>query len=154
MDGEKDRSELRKRDYYPSGDGCRDLDEDDDDEGLLAALRVKMEFLAPPPKASFSHSAKASAKDTKDLLKVWHNSSQKQGPHRADVEVFEKYIEKVIGEERDMEKARKLVIWLDWTVEEGLDGVGKVQWRKTMDSVKKAVQEAMKARGLGPMKFE
>jgi DNA repair protein REV1 len=68
------------------------------------------------------------------------------------VDVLEKYLTKVIAEERDMDKARTLVAWLRWIVEEeGREGIGKEGWMEALDAVKAAVQEAMKSRGLGPM---
>ena len=120
-------------------------------DNVLPGGQMKLNFPPAPPKVGFSQAGLTSATDVKELLRSWFEGTKKGGPHRGDVEVFEKYLRRVIEEERDMEKARNLVRWLGWTVEEAADGVGKLEWRKAMDSVKEAAQEAMKARGLGPM---
>ncbi|KAK0618113.1 hypothetical protein B0T17DRAFT_324197 [Bombardia bombarda] len=125
-------------------------------EFTLPGGQTTINFPARPPKISFAESSAAAAtspKQIKDMLLLWHESTQKEGPHRGDVEVLEKYLGKVITEERDMDKVRKLVRWLDWVVEDGVDGAGKRGWREALESVKGAVQGAMRARGLGGMEF-
>ncbi|KAK3941534.1 hypothetical protein QBC46DRAFT_340453 [Diplogelasinospora grovesii] len=58
----------------------------------------------------------------KDMLTAWHSETVDIGPHEDDVEVLKTYVKRVVTVEKDMEKARRLVKWLDWTVEEeGLD---------------------------------
>lgn len=110
-----------------------------------------LQFPAKPPKIKFSSSLLTSPTDVKDMLSAWHKETQNEGPHRDDVAVFEKYLTKVIVEERDMDKARTFVVWLRWIVEEGNEGIGKQGWMEAMDSVKDTVQEAMKKRRLAPM---
>ena len=57
------------------------------------------------------------------MLRVWHRESTSGGPHARDVEVFRRYLARVVREERDMDKAAKLVRWLEYLVEE--DGAGE-----------------------------
>ncbi|KAJ4163834.1 hypothetical protein LMH87_005538 [Akanthomyces muscarius] len=119
--------------------------------GLLPGRQRRIEFPAPPPKVNFSSSGVSSMAEMKDLLDAWHTETRRDGPHRGDVDVFEKYIARVVGEERDMEKATTLVKWLDVLVEQDGDGGGgRDAWRKTVEGVKTALQEALKKRGLGP----
>ncbi|KXX75900.1 DNA repair protein rev1 [Madurella mycetomatis] len=125
----------------------------DEDDATLPRGQTRLTFPAKPPKAMFTQSGLTSFQEIKDMLGVWHNATKEEGPHRADVEVFERYVKKVIGEERDMEKARKLVKWLEWVVEEEAAGKGKESWREALGSVKVAVQAAMEERGLGIMDF-
>lgn len=101
------------------------------------------------------------------MLRVWHRESTSGGPHARDVEVFRRYLARVVREERDMDKAAKLVRWLEYLVEEdgagegrgegeGEDGVdngdvGREAWRAAVRDVKDAVQDAVRERGLAPL---
>jgi DNA repair protein REV1 len=95
------------------------------------------------------------------MVAAWHRATYAEGPHAADVEVFARYVARVVTEERDMEKARILVRWLGWVVEEeeeegdnaGGQSAGKESWREAVGVVKAAVQGAMRERGLGPLDF-
>jgi DNA repair protein REV1 len=117
------------------------------------AQQSRLKFPPKPPKAAFTQSGLTSLRDVKDMVAVWHEATREEGPHRADVEVFERYVARVVTEERDMEKARVLVKWLRWVVEEGEDGAGKTSWREAVGRVEGAVQRAMGERGLGGMDF-
>ncbi|AEO53961.1 hypothetical protein MYCTH_2295926 [Thermothelomyces thermophilus ATCC 42464] len=115
--------------------------------------QTRLRFPAKPPKVAFTQSGLTSVKEVKEMVGVWHGATQEEGPHQADVEVFEKYLAMVVVEERDMEKARMLVRWLGWLVEEGPEGSGKESWREAVGTVKAAVQRAVKERSLGAMDF-
>ncbi|KAL1884283.1 hypothetical protein VTK73DRAFT_3267 [Phialemonium thermophilum] len=121
-------------------------------DGVYGGGQMKLQFPARPPKVSFTSSSLTSVTEIKDMLVAWHRETQEDGPHEADVEIFEKYLAKVVLDERDMEKTRNLMTWLEWVVEEdNREDKGKQGWRKALASVKAAIQEAMKSRGLGPM---
>ncbi|OLN88546.1 DNA repair protein rev1-like protein 1 [Colletotrichum chlorophyti] len=121
---------------------------------FLPGGQTKLQFPAPPPKANFMGSAVKSVQEIKDMLEAWHDGTRLDGPHRDDVVVFEKYLAKVVLEERDMQKASKLVQWLDWLVEEDEgEGKGKQGWVKTMADIKAEVQKAVERRGLGPLRL-
>ncbi|KAK4165675.1 DNA repair protein rev1 [Cladorrhinum sp. PSN259] len=130
-----------------------------DDSERDAAVRgnqTKLTFPPKPPKIEFLRSGVTEAEEIKRMVKEWHRTSREEGPHRGDVEVFEKYLKRVVTEERDMYKVKRLVKSLELTVEEDemVDGSeGKKGWRAALDTIKGAVQEAMKERGLGRMEF-
>ncbi|SPQ18683.1 170d80b2-704c-4cba-94de-db1770f74449 [Thermothielavioides terrestris] len=126
---------------------------DEADAAGLPRGQTRLRFPAKPPKAGFAQTGLTALKDVKSMVEAWHEATQEDGPHQADVEVFERFVGRVVAEERDMEKARVLVKWLAWLVEEGPEGAGKASWREAMEAVKTAVQAAMKERGLGPMDF-
>ncbi|KAK1636796.1 impB/mucB/samB family protein [Colletotrichum phormii] len=118
------------------------------------AGQTKLQFPAPPPKMNFMGSAVKSIQEIKDMLEAWHDGTRYDGPHQDDVKVFEKYLARVVSEERDMEKASRLVRWLDWLVEDdGSEGRGKQGWRKTVADIKAGVQRAVEQRGLGPVRL-
>lgn len=114
-------------------------------------------FPRPPPKVAFTATSLTSVQEVKDMLSAWHRETKDEGPHGADVEIFERYLACIVTEERDMEKARKLVKWLDWIIKEEEEPKvrqkGREGWKDALNSVKLAVQAALAARGLGSMTF-
>lgn len=121
-------------------------------DSVLPGGQRRINFPPPPPKVTFATSTTTSTKQMKDTLDAWHSSTRLQGPHRRDVEVFEKYLADVVLDERDLEKVVKLVKWLDLLVEhDGVEGNGKRIWRETMLSIKDSVQKAVVQRGLAPL---
>lgn len=113
--------------------------------------QTKITFVKPPAKIAFTATSLTSIQEVKDMLSAWHRETVDEGPHKADVEVFERYLARVVTEERDMEKARKLIRWLDWLVDDGEDSTGKRGWVDAFTDVKNAVHQALEERGLGPM---
>lgn len=86
------------------------------------------------------------------MLDAWHMDTRDHGPNRRDVVVLEKYLTRVIEEERDMNKAVKIVRWLDLVVvQDGRPGKGQDVWYQTMAGIKDVVQSAVKKRGLGEL---
>ncbi|KAK7416031.1 deoxycytidyl transferase [Neonectria punicea] len=125
-----------------------------DPESVLAGGQRRIQFAALPPKISFASSGVTSTREIKDMLEAWHAETQREGPHRGDVEVLEKFLMRVILEERDLEKATKLVKWLDLVVEQNAKGGrGQQSWRRSVQGVKDAVQSAVKQRGMAPLKL-
>ncbi|CAN8099355.1 unnamed protein product [Discula destructiva] len=125
------------------------------------AGQTTIAFPRPPSKVAFTATSLTSLQEVKDMVNAWHRETKDEGPHHADVEVFEKYLARVVTEERDMEKARKLVIWLNWIIEEEEEEEGQIEggrkgrggWRDALAGVRKAVQSALDARGLGSLVF-
>ncbi|KAL1841289.1 hypothetical protein VTJ49DRAFT_7234 [Mycothermus thermophilus] len=125
--------------------------------------QARLKFPPKPPRISFTKPGVTSLSEIKDMVGAWHGATRDEGPHTADVDVFARYVGRVVVEERDMEKARALVRWLEWVVEEeggteegqsgGGGGAGKRAWKEAVERVKDAVQEGMKVRGLGRMEF-
>jgi DNA repair protein REV1 len=119
-----------------------------------AGGETKIRFPAPPPKVGLSGSGIRDLTEVKDMINAWHRETKEDGPHRDDVKVLEGYLARVVGEERDMEKARKVVRWMEWVVEEDDGhGKGKTAWRDALQAVKGAVQAAVGERGLGRLDF-
>jgi DNA repair protein REV1 len=125
-----------------------------DEEEMLPGGQTKISFPPAPSKATFAGGAVKSTQAMKDMLRAWHSGTLEEGPHGADVEIFEKYLGKIVLEERNMEKASKLVRWLDWIVEaDGQAGEGKDSWKTAVARIKTKVQGFTIQRGLGPLKF-
>lgn len=115
-------------------------------------------FPSRPPRVGLGGSGVRDTAEVRDMISAWHRETRAEGPHRDDVAVLARYLARVVTEERDMEKARGVVRWLEWVVEEddggeGGRGKGKTAWRAALDEVKGRVREAMGERGLGRMEF-
>jgi DNA repair protein REV1 len=114
--------------------------------------QARLKFPARQPRVSFTKQSLTSLAEIKDMLHLWHQDTLETGPHQQDTKMLEAYLAKLVLEDRDMEKAQRVVVWLDWLVEDDdSGGKGKQQWQATVTSVKKSVEKAMKKRGLGPM---
>ncbi|KAM0564143.1 hypothetical protein ACHAPJ_000352 [Fusarium lateritium] len=125
-----------------------------DPEGILPGGQRRIQFAAVPRKISFASSGVTLTQEIKDMLDAWHAETRKNGPHRGDVEVLEKFLVRVIQEERDLEKATKLVKWLDVIVEQdGREGRGQEVWRRSVEGIKGIIQHAVKQRGMAPLKL-
>ncbi|KAI1443100.1 impB/mucB/samB family protein [Annulohypoxylon stygium] len=116
--------------------------------------QTRLQFAPKPAKISFTSNNLTSLPEIRDMLNVWHRETWDVGPHGRDVEMLEKYLVRVVVEEKDMDKALKLVKWLDYLVEDSGDEIeysGKEAWREVVGHVKQEVQNAVKSRGLGPL---
>ncbi|KAI1660220.1 DNA repair protein [Daldinia decipiens] len=120
--------------------------------------QTRLRFNPRPPKAGFTSNGLTTLPEIRDMLNVWHRETQDEGPHRRDAEILEKYLVRVVLEEKDMDKAAKLVRWLDYLVEdsgggggEEMEYRGKEAWREVVGRVKMEVQNAVRERGLGPL---
>lgn len=111
----------------------------------------RIEFPAAPSKVTFASSGISSTQEVKDMLEAWHDETKDDGPHKGDVDVFEKYLVRVVEEERDMDKASNLVKWLNVIVDQATANMGKEAWRASLRSIRNALKNAMKQRGLGAL---
>ncbi|KAH6619629.1 hypothetical protein B0J18DRAFT_249585 [Chaetomium sp. MPI-SDFR-AT-0129] len=79
----------------------------------------RIKFPPKPHKLPFASSTQTSLPEIKETIAVWHEATRDEGPHAADVEVFARYLQRVVTEERDMEKAGVLVKDVDGVRVEG-----------------------------------
>ncbi|KAI1733438.1 impB/mucB/samB family protein [Xylaria scruposa] len=126
------------------------------EEDPLPGGQTRLHFPPRPPKISFAGSNVTSLVEIRDMLNVWHRETSDDGPHQRDVEVFKKYLVKVVLEERDMDKVQKLIKWLDFLIDEdeSEEHPGKEAWRVVVRDIKQAAQNAVQSRGLGPLDIE
>jgi DNA repair protein REV1 len=86
----------------------------------------------------------------RDTLTAWHKEFAEDGPHPDDVAAMERYLRRVVLDERDMGKVVSLIRWLGWLVEESdNDNEGTKAWSKALEGMKEKVQSAVKERGFG-----
>ncbi|KAI0136604.1 impB/mucB/samB family protein [Xylariales sp. AK1849] len=121
------------------------------DEALPGG-QMRLQFAPRPRKIRFTSAGLTTLPEIRDMLNVWHKETGFEGPHRRDVEMFEKYLVKVILEEKDLDKASKLVQWLDYLIDEDdSETPGNASWRAVTQDIKSEVQEAVRQRGLAPL---
>ncbi|KAF6240141.1 hypothetical protein HO173_001751 [Letharia columbiana] len=111
-----------------------------------------------PPKPTFTAQKFTRLPELREAISSWFEEFRDEGPYAEDVDALIKYLEKVVGEEGDMEKAVSVGRWLGWIVDEGVgDGSGKVEgdkvWKEAVRRVQEGVQSAVEERGLGRVKF-
>ncbi|KAI1112474.1 impB/mucB/samB family protein [Nemania sp. NC0429] len=130
--------------------------QDDDGDDSLPGGQTRLQFLPRPPKISFAGGKATTLTAIRDMLSSWYGETSEEGPHQRDVQMFAKYLAKVIIEERDMDKAQKLIRWLDFLVDEdgSAEHPGKAAWRAVVRDVKEEAQKAVQSRGLGPLSIE
>ncbi|KAM3066344.1 deoxycytidyl transferase [Clarireedia jacksonii] len=107
--------------------------------------------LPPKPKRpTFTTQELSTLAELRETIREWYKEFEEEGPHPDDVGAMERYLRRVVVEERDMGKAAGVVKWLGWLVEgnEG-EGVGREVWREAIRDVRVKIQEAVKERGLG-----
>ncbi|KAL7820067.1 hypothetical protein V8C26DRAFT_394262 [Trichoderma gracile] len=120
---------------------------------VLPGGQKTIEFPILPPVIAFSGSV-TSASEIKDMIDAWHAQTRKAGPHKRDVDVLERYLVKVIKEERDLSKAVTLIKWLDVVVDQdGVDSRGRRAWKLVVNGIKTTMQAAVEERGLAPLQI-
>ncbi|KAK9430608.1 hypothetical protein V1505DRAFT_415171 [Lipomyces doorenjongii] len=104
--------------------------------------------------------------DLRDLLQTWLSTSvaEMQGPHMDDVHLLEKYLSRVVAEEKNLNKAVELVKWMNFQVENVLRERGMddnlemnqevlFEWLDIIDDLQKAVSVEAETRGLYNIQF-
>jgi DNA repair protein REV1 len=110
----------------------------------------KLRLLPREPRPTFTTRELSTLPQLRDTLTSWHKEFADDGPHPDDVAAMERYLRRVVLDERDMNKVVSLVRWLSWLIEEsGNDNEGTRAWTAALDGMKEKVQEAVKERGLG-----
>jgi DNA repair protein REV1 len=105
------------------------------------------------PKPTFTTQNLSTLPELRETVGAWFREFKDVGPHSDDVAAMERYLRRVVLDERDLSKIVGVVNWLHWLVGESSEGGGKLSWLKALDSIKEKVQLAVKERGLGALEF-
>ena len=107
-----------------------------------------------PPKPTFTAEKLSALPELRKAVSAWYGEFVEEGPYEEDVEALVTYLDRVVGEEKDMAKAVNVARWLGWVVDRG-GGQGRSgeQWRRALKRVEDGVQEAVRNRGLGSVAF-
>lgn len=128
----------------------------------LPANTIEKFFQLPPrpEKPSFTSNKLTELPELRKAVREWVKEFWDEAPYAEDTEALVKYLEAVVKQEKDVDKAVKMVRWLGLVVEQevlGKDGVAEdVQegWGKAWEEVKRGVQVAVLARGLPGVEFD
>ncbi|KAL5612354.1 hypothetical protein BROUX41_000114 [Berkeleyomyces rouxiae] len=122
-------------------------------------------FPRAPRKIEFESLGTASEAAIRDMITAWVQGTMEEGPHVDDVDIFGEYIARVVFEEQAMDKAARLVRWVEWKVQalvkdrgggedvDSSEGYATRAWVETLTRVKEIMLNAVMARGLPPIKL-
>jgi DNA repair protein REV1 len=111
-----------------------------------------------PQKPSFTSNKLTELPDLRKAVREWVAEFWDEAPYHEDTAALVTYLVAVVKQERDVDKAVKVVRWLNFVVEQEVLGkeVGddvKEGWGQAYVDVKKGVQDAIVARGLPEVEF-
>jgi DNA repair protein REV1 len=114
-----------------------------------------------PPRADSSRPTFTSRKlstlpELREAMGAWYREFSDEGPYEEDTEALVSYLRRVVGEERDVQKAVGVVRWLTWLHSEGegvLESDVRERWDGALDTLRGGVQDAVKERGMPGVNF-
>ncbi|KAL2072575.1 hypothetical protein VTL71DRAFT_11918 [Oculimacula yallundae] len=115
---------------------------------------VHRKIRLPPrePRPTFTTQELSTLPQLRDTLSAWYREFADDGPHPDDVAAMERYLRRVVLDERDLSKVVGVVKWLQWLVDESdNDNEGTKIWSDAVHGIKEKVQLAVKERGLGKL---
>ncbi|KFX94998.1 hypothetical protein V490_04050 [Pseudogymnoascus sp. VKM F-3557] len=119
----------------------------------------KLQLPPRPLKPTFTTADISVLPDLRQTISQWYTEFRNEGPHVDDVKAMERYLRRVVLDEKDMAKAVSVVKWMIWLIDDsGGDGfqteIGEKGWKEALDGIKKHVQEAVSERGVGSINFD
>ncbi|KAK8088878.1 DNA repair protein rev1 [Apiospora hydei] len=125
---------------------------DDSDDTILPGGQTTLHFGPKPAKVAFTSAGLTTVAAITDMLNVWYKETSAEGPHRNDAEMLEKYLVRVVLEERDLNKVAKILKWLGYLNREDVsDSLGKTSWKAVLQQTTAAVQKAVHSTGRGSL---
>lgn len=100
--------------------------------------------------------------DLREAVAAWHSTFMNDGPFHEDVESLARYLQRVVLDERDVDKAVSLVNWLTWLVgdarteklDTGSSSQSVMSWDDALGVLRSDVRAAVVERGLPPVEFD
>jgi DNA repair protein REV1 len=121
---------------------------------LLPVGQRKLRLPPREPRPTFTTQELSTLPQLRSTLSAWHREFSEDGPHPDDVAAMERYLRRVILDERDMGKVVGVVRWIRWLIDESdEDNEGTEQWVQALEGIKEKVHAAVKERGLGRMEL-
>lgn len=120
----------------------------------VSLVQRKIRLPERPPRPTFTTKELSTLPELRETLKEWYEEFEGEGPHGEDVKAMERYLARVVSEERDLGKVVGVVKWMGWLVEESEEGRGKEEWKRAVEGIKGRVQVAVGERGLGALELE
>jgi DNA repair protein REV1 len=121
---------------------------------VLPGGQRKLRLPPREPRPTFTTQELSTLPQLRDTLSAWHREFSDDGPHPDDVAAMERYLRRVVLDERDMAKVVGVIRWITWLLDESpSDNAGKRAWTKALEGIKEKVQGAVKERGLGKLEL-
>lgn len=137
----------------------------------------KLHIPTRPPRPTFTTANLSTLSELRETLSEWYKAFETEGPHGDDVAALQRYLRRVVLEERDLGKVSGVVRWLgyligggegeedrgdkgerdgkgDVGVARGGEGEGIKEWRAALEGIQAAVQDGVRERGLGPLDLD
>ncbi|RDW85100.1 DNA repair protein-2 [Coleophoma cylindrospora] len=126
----------------------------------------KLRLPPRPAKPTFTTMNLSKLSELRGTIKDWFREFKHEGPNIEDVGALERYLRRVVVDERDLSKVVGVVKWIAWLIEDADDqeervgapgceekGKGKRAWEEALKGIKDKIQEAVKERGLGRLEL-
>jgi DNA repair protein REV1 len=114
----------------------------------------KLKLALRPPKPTFTTQELSTAPELRNTIKSWYDEFKDEGPDRGDVGAMERYLRRVVLEEKDIAKVVGVIKWISWVIDDDeSNDNGKKAWNEAVEGIKERVQEAIRERGLGKVAF-
>lgn len=110
-----------------------------------------------PPRPTFTTDKVTTLPELRQAMADWVEFATEadEPPDSEDIAAISDYLHMVVAEEHDITKARAVVEWLEYTIDDQLaeDKDHLAMWDKAVATMKAGIQNAMASRGLAPVKF-
>lgn len=124
------------------------------------AVRGQQKLALPrrPSRPTFTSRKLCTLPELRDAMSSWvqvFSADNEVGPFEEDTLSLAVYLQRVVAEEHDIDKAQSVVDWLAYVVNDWPFAHHDIRnaWHKTLDHLKEHVQAAVKQRGLAPLQF-
>lgn len=122
-----------------------------------------------PERPTFTSQKLYNISDLRDAVGAWHAAFVDDGPFAEDVTSLSRYLQRVVIDEKDVDKAVSVINWLAWLVDDGrgneeapenkqLDAPDSpcdyVTWDDALRSLRVDLNGAIDERGLLPVEFD
>jgi DNA repair protein REV1 len=127
------------------------------DDNLLAGQRI-LRLPPLPVKPTFTSRRLSTLPELREAMTAWvdeFSGENEEGPFDEDVSALASYLEKVVIDELNLEKAVSVVDWLSYAVnnKDMTEARLRTSWANVLERLKRDVQSAVTRRNLPPVVF-
>lgn len=109
----------------------------------------RLDLPTRPPRPTFTAQKLSGLADLREAVRGWFDEFKDEGPYRDDVDALVRYLQKVVGDEGNMDKAVSVSRWLKWVMDDAAPVEGMDEWKVALQRIEDGVQTAVTDRGLG-----
>ena len=127
------------------------------DDTLVAGQR-RLRLLPLPEKPTFTSRKLSALSELREAMNAWveaFSDESEEGPYEEDTAALAVYLQKVISDERDTDKAVSVVKWLAFVIADAHMGKSQLSqaWQDVLHRLEATVQKAVQGRGMAPIDF-